>query len=217
VVLILLTSQVGSAAVRAWTGHLYLVAAYWIPALLAAGAPGTWFEEWLMRSDARWRRHVSRLPGWLAHVSEVAYLLCYPLVPISFLVVWRSGDQGNVNRFWMSVLGAGFTCYGALPWLVSRPPRLAARETVQVHGVARINAMVLNRVSHQLNTFPSGHVAVSIASALSVWTVSPAAAAVIGVIALGVSVGAVTGRYHYVVDVIAGAAVGVLTACGFRL
>ena len=212
VVLILLTRFMASATIRMWAGHLYLVAAYRIPALLATGAPGTWFEEWLVRSDAGWRPYVSRFPAWLAHVCEVAYLLCYPLVPIAFVVVWTRGDTSDVNRFWMAVLGAGFVCYGALPWLVSRPPRLASGEGGQVRGVARVNVLVLNRVSHQLNTFPSGHVAVSVASAVSLWSFSPGTAAVIGAIALGVSVGAVTGRYHYVVDVIAGAAVGVLTA-----
>jgi membrane-associated phospholipid phosphatase len=213
VVVILLTSRMASATIRAWAGHLYLVAAYWIPSLLAAGVAGTWFEEWLVRSDAGWRQYVSGLPVWLAHICELAYLFCYPLVPIAFLVVWTNGDDADVNRFWMIVLGAGFLCYGALPWLVSRPPRLVSGEPIQVRGVARANAFVLDRVSHQLNTFPSGHVAVSVASALAVWTVSPPAGAVIGAIALGVSVGAITGRYHYVVDVIAGAAVGVLSAC----
>ena len=67
-------------------------------------------------------------------------------------------------------------------------------------------------MSHRLNTFPSGHVAVSVASALRLWSVSPAAAMVVGAIACGVAIGAVTGRYHYVVDVLAGAVVGVLSA-----
>jgi membrane-associated phospholipid phosphatase len=35
---------------------------------------------------------------------------------------------------------------------------------------------------------------------------------VIGAIASGVGIGAVTGRYHYVVDVLAGAAVGLLSS-----
>jgi membrane-associated phospholipid phosphatase len=210
--LVLLTSRTASATLRAWAGHLYLVAAYWIPGLLAAGAPGTWFEDWLVGSDRRWRRHVAAVPAWLAHVFELAYLLCYPLVPLAFLVVWTSGDDTHVDRFWMAVLAAGFASYGPLPWLVSRPPRLASAERFHVPGIGRVNALVLNRVSHQFNTFPSGHVAVSVASALSVWTVSPAAAAVIGAIAVGVAIGAVTGRYHYVVDVLAGAVVGLLSA-----
>jgi membrane-associated phospholipid phosphatase len=82
----------------------------------------------------------------------------------------------------------------------------------RVIGVARVNTAVLSRVSHQLNTFPSGHVAVAIAAALSVWPVMPLAAAAFGMIALGVAIGAVTGRYHYVLDVVTGAMAGVISA-----
>jgi membrane-associated phospholipid phosphatase len=66
---------------------------------------------------------------------------------------------------------------------------------------------MLGRVSHELNTFPSGHVAVSCAAAAMVGTVSPAAALVIGVIAVVIAVGAIAGHYHYVVDVALGFAV----------
>jgi hypothetical protein len=211
VALIVITSRTASVAVRSWAAHLYLVTAYRIPGLLATAVPGGWFESWLVRSDRRWR-HASAAPAWFAHICELAYLLCYPLVPAAFLVVWLRGDGCDVNRFWTAVLGAGFFCYGLLPWLVSRPPRLVSGDRVGVRGVARVNALVLDRMSHRLNTFPSGHVAVSFASATSLWSVSPAAATVVGAIACGVAIGAVTGRYHYVVDVLAGAGVGLISA-----
>ena len=212
VALIVLASRTASVALRSWAGPLYLVTAYRIPGLLATAVPGGWFENWLVHSDRWWRRHARAAPAWLAHICELAYLLCYPLVPAAFLVVWIRGDDRDVNRFWTAVLGAGFLCYGLLPWLVSRPPRLVSGDRVGVRGVARVNALVLDRMSHRLNTFPSGHVAVSVASACGVWVVSPAAATVVGVIACGVAIGAVTGRYHYVVDVCAGAVVGLLSA-----
>jgi membrane-associated phospholipid phosphatase len=211
IVMIVVTSRTAPAALRAWAGHLYLVAAYRIPGLLAAATPGTWFEDWLVASDLGWRSYVTALPTWLSHVCELAYLLCYPLVPASFLFVWVGGDAAHVTRFWLAVLGAGFGCYGLLPWLVSRPPRLVAGETIRARGIARANVIVLDRLSHRLNTFPSGHVAVSVASAASVWPVSPAAGTAIGVLALGVAIGAVSGRYHYVIDVVAGAVVGLLS------
>jgi hypothetical protein len=210
--LIVLTSRTASAAIRAWAGHVYLVAAYRIPGLLATAASATPFEDWLVRTDREWRQYVPATPAWLAHVCELAYLLCYPLVPVSFLIVWTGGDDGYVNRFWMAVLGGGFVCYGLLPWLVSRPPRSLTGGGAQPRGVARLNALVLNHLSHRLNTFPSGHVAVSVASALSLWPISPAAAAIVGTVAGGVAAGAVTGRYHYVVDVLAGAVIGLLSA-----
>jgi membrane-associated phospholipid phosphatase len=216
---IVVMSRAAPLALRAWAAHAYLAAGYWIPSLLATRT-SAWFEDWLVGTDRhfRWlpalagRSDAARFPAWFASISETAYLLCYPLVPVAFLLVWIRRDVTDVNRFWMAVLGAGFACYGLLPWLVSRPPRLLSGETPHARGIARVNALVLDRVSHRLNTFPSGHVSVSVASALSVWAVSPVAATVIGAIALGVSVGAVTGRYHYVLDVIAGAVVGVLSA-----
>jgi membrane-associated phospholipid phosphatase len=79
-------------------------------------------------------------------------------------------------------------------------------------GVASFNASILRTASHQFNTFPSGHVAVAIAVALSVLPVWRAAAVIFGVIAAGIAVGAAIGRYHYGIDVLVGALVGVAAA-----
>ncbi|HEY6361577.1 MAG TPA: phosphatase PAP2 family protein [Vicinamibacterales bacterium] len=196
--------------VRAWLGHAYLLAGYRIPSLLAPTAADTRFERWLVETDRAWRPSTSAIPRPMAHIFEVAYLLCYPLVPAAFAVVWARGDDNHINRFWMAVLASGFACYGLLPWLASRPPRSLPDAERPGSGLARFNVRVLERASHGLNTFPSGHVGVAVAAALSVWPVSPAAAIVFGVVATGVAIGAVTGRYHYVPDVVIGAAVGLL-------
>jgi membrane-associated phospholipid phosphatase len=63
---------------------------------------------------------------------------------------------------------------------------------------------VLERWSHQFNTFPSGHVAVAVAAASSVASVSTEAGAVIGAVAAAIAIGAAAGGYHYIVDVILG-------------
>src|SRR5215208_7098277 len=44
---------------RAWLGHLYLVAGYWIPALAAAHGGGGAFEQWLVSADAGWQRRLA--------------------------------------------------------------------------------------------------------------------------------------------------------------
>jgi membrane-associated phospholipid phosphatase len=74
--------------------------------------------------------------------------------------------------------------------------------------LAAVNTAVLNRVSHQLNTFPSGHVAVAVVAASSAFSVWWPAGLVLAVVAAGIAIGAVAGRYHYVVDVIFGVIVG---------
>jgi membrane-associated phospholipid phosphatase len=150
------------------------------------------------------------VPQWLRQPLELAYLLCYPLVPASFAVVRVVGDQTDIERFWLAILLAGYACYATVPWLVSRPPRLMAASTELGGALASLNTRVLGRVSHQLTTFPSGHVAVATAAALTVWPVSRPAGAAIAVVAAGIAAGAVAGRYHFAVDVVLGAVVGVV-------
>jgi hypothetical protein len=193
--------------VRAWAPIAYLIAGYWMPALIVTPAKDRRFEGWLIRSDRQLRQFLPGVPRSLVHVVELGYLLCYPLVPLSFGIVWLNGDAGDVERFWLTVLLSGYACYVSLPWLVSRPPRLQPGERTRQGALEQLNAHVLGRVSHQLNTFPSGHVAVAAAAAASVASVSvPAGAALAGIVA-AISIGAAAGGYHYVIDVIFGLAV----------
>ena len=193
--------------VRAWAPIGFLIAGYWMPALLVTPGTDRRFEEWLIRSDRQLRQFLPAVPRSLGHVVELGYLLCYPLVPLSFGIVWLNGDAADVERYWLTVLLSGYACYVTLPWLVSRPPRVHRSAGARQGALARLNAHVLGRVSHRLNTFPSGHVAVAAAAAASVATVSiPGGAALAGFVA-AISIGAAAGGYHYVMDVIFGLAV----------
>jgi membrane-associated phospholipid phosphatase len=212
-------------AVRAWLPHAYIVLGYWVPAAFTPVPRDGRFERWLAHADAcLWGQarawHVpdpNLTPAW--HRSgtrgflELAYLLCYPLVPAAFTVVYFRGDSCAVERFWMAVLMAAYACYGTLRWTAARPPRLAMRH-VPDGLFASLNAFVLGRVSHRLNTFPSGHVAMSIATAIAVGRVSVEAGALSGALAMAIAVAAVAGRYHYLVDVVLGLLLGVAAGAG---
>ena len=194
----------GSAALRAWMPHVYLVAGYWMPALLVAPAREQLFEAWLVRSDTSLRRWLPAVPALFVPLVEFAYLLCYPLVPLSFGVVWLRGGSMDVERFWLAILLAGYACYITLPWLVSRPPRARRRDGGLPRGVRSFNELVLARWSHQLNTFPSGHVAVAAAAAVAAGSVSLEAGIALAAVVAAITVGAAAGGYHYVIDVILG-------------
>ncbi|MGH9346515.1 MAG: phosphatase PAP2 family protein [Vicinamibacterales bacterium] len=199
---------------RAWMPVAYLLLGYWIPAAFAP-PPSPRFERWLALADARVRARVPHLTSrWCGlsdagrEVLELSYLLCYPLVPAAFAVVVVHGSEGDVERFWLGVLAAGYMCYGTLPWTTARPPwRMTGQEAARL-GLARVNVQVLGRLSHQFVTFPSGHVAVATAAALGAARVSPAAGAGLGVLVALIAVAAVAGRYHYLVDVLLGLFVG---------
>jgi hypothetical protein len=206
--LVYIASWQGGTALRGWLAHLYLVCGYWIPALLVVSdARASRLEAWLLRTDRVWRRRLVAMPGWAVQALEVPYLLCYAMVPAAFVLIWTLGTDVDVERFWTSVLAAGFACYGTLPWLVSRPPRLATGGPDAARGVARINLLVLGRMSHRLNTFPSGHVAVSAAATLAVLSVWPTAGIALAVLTCGIAAGAAAGGYHYLIDVLLGLAI----------
>jgi hypothetical protein len=205
---------------RMWLPNAYLVAGYWLPALVVTARPAE-FETWLLKTERAWRtlptaagtfppppklRRTCRVRD---QVAEFAYLCCYPLVPAAFIVIYMNGSTGDVNRFWTAVLAAGFACYVSLPWVVSRPPRCLEGATSPVSPMRSINVRLLDRFSHGWNTFPSGHVAIAIAAALSTMSVAPRAGSAFLLVAIGILVGAVSGRYHYAVDAVAGAAVGI--------
>src|SRR5262249_18954620 len=134
---------------RLWLGHLYLIAGYWLPALLVTRSPNR-FEAWLRRTERSFGSFGTF--GLFGTFWEVAYLCCYPVVSAAFLTVYLIGSIADVARFWTAVLAAGFICYISLPWLVSRPPRLIEDTNASPSGVRRINLHVLDRVSHGWNT-----------------------------------------------------------------
>jgi membrane-associated phospholipid phosphatase len=212
--LIVLLSRTTPVEARFWLAHLYLGLGYWIPSLFTARGSDTPFETWLRQSDEEWRRFVPRLTAAAAAILELAYLSCYFVVPAAFVIAWVHGNTEQVDRYWLAVLLSGFACYGSLPWLVSRPPRMFGEPHASppATSASAFNMSVLRRVSHELNTFPSGHVAVAIAVALTMAPISWTAGAVFGMLAAGIAVGAAVGRYHYGVDVIAGALVGIAAA-----
>ena len=203
-------ARVLDADVRLWLGHLYLIAGYWLPALLVTRSPQR-FEAWLLSTEKAWNLSPVARPFTVraSALAELAYLCCYPVVPAAFLIVYLNGPSAQVDRFWTSVLAAGYLCYISLPWLVSRPPRALEGAGVGASRVRRLNLHVLGRLSHGWNTFPSGHVAVAFAAAISVTMSAPRLGIGFLILAVGILIGSVTGRYHYAIDAVIGAIVGV--------
>jgi membrane-associated phospholipid phosphatase len=203
-----------AAAARDWLPVLYLPLGYWLPALLVTSTNPT-LESRLLSFDRRLfgdnglARSAIRAPRPLAELLEFAYLMCYPAVPAGLLWLVLGGFPEQADRFWTAVLLAGFCCYGLLPWLPTRPPRALQQTWHSRSSIRSFNLWILDRASVQLNTFPSGHTAASLATALVVGAQLPLAGAALGAIALGIAVGSVVGGYHYAADAISGAAVAV--------
>lgn len=196
---------------------IVLLLGYWLSGLLFMRVDHL-AEERLQSIDAvllertgvlSWYRRAS---GVLTEFFELNYLLVYPAVPAGATVLALSGFSGELGRFWTVVLLAEFACYGALPWIQVRPPRLFDETSDQgAHAriIRRFNQWIARRLSVGASTIPSGHVAGALATALAVGTVMPGAGAVFLGLALSIAVASVLGRYHYLTDSGLGAVIAV--------
>jgi hypothetical protein len=203
-----------SAALRDWLPVAFLVLGYWAPGALVTDTH-VGLERWLRSVDER--LFASALGYVLLHLPRLAYALLeasyatvYPLVPLSIGLIVATGAYSEVDRFWTTVLGAEYVCYGLLPVLPTRPPRaFQPQSKASVTPAARLNLWVLDRFSNRWNTFPSGHVAGSLACGLAVTPVLPVAGGILIVVAVLIALASVAGRYHYAADAVAGAGVAV--------
>lgn len=198
------------ALVRDWAPGAFILAGYYVSGRFFV-EPSASFEAWLMAWDRRVlgdpTTRFARWPRPLLAYLEIAYVLCFLLVPAGFALLAATGRAVLADRYWTMVLAAELGSFAPLgviqtrpPWLVERPASLPDR------AVHRVASGFVEQFTICANTFPSGHAAGSLAVALALAGAMPWASAVFFVLALSIGAASVVGRYHYVVDVVAGAA-----------
>ena len=109
-------------------------------------------------------------------VLEVAYLFCYPLVPLGLLAMYAAGQRDHVASFWLVVLIATYLCYAMTPFVPAYPPRdLAGGQAAPAQaGKARVfNRWILKHGSIHAISFPSAHVASTFAVSLVLLRFAP--------------------------------------------
>ena len=201
-----------SVFARVWLlPPVVLLLGYWATGALFV-APMHNIERALQSVDDRLRirHHAARAPRWLATFLEFAYAGVYPLIPIALALHMWFAAPPDPERFWAVVLITDYICFGTLPWLQTRPPRAIEAADPWRSAFRHFNTRLTSTASIRVNTFPSGHAAEAVATALLVlqapwpwvlWMFFNAAA---------ISAGAVFGRYHYAVDALAGWLVAVV-------
>jgi membrane-associated phospholipid phosphatase len=201
------------AAVRDLSPALMILVGYFASGLFFVG-PTRRFESWLIEWDrrllgdpstrfARWPR------AWLAFL-DIIYMGCFLMLPAGLVALMVTGHGALVDRYWTLVMAAEFGSFLPLTVVQSRPPWVIEREPVLPdRAVHRLASEFVQHLTIRANTFPSGHAAGSLAVALGVIDVLPATGAVLLVLALCICLASVVGRYHYVVDVVAGAALAI--------
>jgi membrane-associated phospholipid phosphatase len=210
---ILVTALAAPAWLREWAPLAYLLAGYYASAYLFV-SPSAAIEAWLAAWDRRLLGDPStRFAAWprtLVASLEIIYMGCFLLIGAGFAILTAGGHRALADRYWTLVVGAEFGAFAPLAFVQTRPPWALERKPVladrRVHDLA---ARMVQRFTIHVNTFPSGHVAGSLAVALAVLGAMPWTGAALLLLAAIIALACVVGRYHYIVDVVAGAVLAV--------
>lgn len=167
------------------------------------------------------------LESWLHPVAvdffEAAYFSYFvtPLVVMAVLIARR--DVATMNRLYLGVLTTVFASYVGYVLVPARSPYLAAADpalawafsyAVEVRGFLVgdwLRATIDSWDTVKLNAFPSGHTAVAVVFLTLLWR-SPGLRWVVIPSYLALIASTVYLRYHYLVDVMAGALLGAVSA-----
>lgn len=184
---------------------MLLLVAYWTSGMLFV-APMRRVEAAFLALDDRLRigRLAAGSPRWVAELLEAAYVGVYPLIPIALGVHLLFAAAPDAGRFWSVILITDYVCFGALPWLQTRPPRGIESGEPWRSTIRAFNLRIAGSASIGVNTFPSGHAAEALAAALLVLDAPLPIVIVMFLNALAISAGAVLGRYHYAADALSG-------------
>lgn len=229
-------SATAGAALRDWLPVALMLVPYWQTGQFFRG-PNAKIQRWLLRLDLRWIGRVAARNGTartrLGLALEIAYVFCYPFVPLGLAALYLSGRSARADFFWLVVLAATYLCYAITPFFPAMPPRDAMQGAPGARspggGVPadpvpgeqnrgrRFNRWLQEWGSIHAISFPSAHVASALAVSLVLLRWMPVTGGCFLAVALLIAVAAVAGRYHYLLDVLLGAAValGVFTASFF--
>lgn len=179
-------------------------------------------DQWLFGTDP-----LLVLEPWLHPVAvdffEAAYFSYFvtPLVVMAVLIVRK--DVATMNRLYLGVLMVVFVSYVGYVLVPARSPYLAAQDpslawAFPYAGDVRgwvigdwIRATIESWDTVKFNAFPSGHSAVAVVFLVLLWRY-PGLRWVVVPSYLALILSTVYLRYHYIVDVVVGVALGATSA-----
>jgi len=171
-------------------------------------------DRWLFHADPTVELQRFLVPA-LTDLFFVAYLTYYFIAIALGAVIWRR-NRSTARRFIFTLTLAyvvSYAGYFALPALGPRVA-LASRHTVPLEttSVSRTISSTLDELENtKFDVFPSGHTMIAIVVMIVAFQRARAAFWSLLPVAVCLVISTVYCRYHYVVDVIAGAALAVLT------
>jgi membrane-associated phospholipid phosphatase len=204
---------------RDWYALLLIPFFYAEIPILNAGFLSAARDESIRSPEALWfpfepvRTFAAAAPWWpLSETLHFAYLCYYPIIYVPLLVLFLKGKR---EAFQETAFTVGLTYYCSFLifvfWPVLGPwDLLPVARTVPDGPLRRLAVAILIAGSSRGTAFPSSHLAVAVTQTLCVGRHLPRLAPLLGLLSAGIAIGAVYASFHYAVDMLAGAAVGVV-------
>ena len=162
------------------------------------------------------RAAIECLGAAIPTLLEAAYLSVYIIAPLAIGALYLFRHREQADRLWVALLLGLMLSYVQFPFWPSEPPRtvFAGLDLPSfLTPLRRLNLLLVGNYGIHSSVFPSAHVSGAISGALMMRRVMPDrrwVGDVLLVTAVLIAVATVYGRYHYLVDALAGTAVGVV-------
>lgn len=164
--------------------------------------------------------HAGGRPDWLTDAASIAYASYYVLPIACVAVLWKQGRLAEFERLVFSVtvvLLVSYAAYFIAPAAGPRVPQYDAQ--AQLGGgaaSAALRAFLRGCERNELDAFPSGHTATSLVFLFQAWPMFRRQRFLLAATVAAIVFSTVYLSLHYVVDVVAGAALAALVVIALR-
>lgn len=184
------------------------------------------YDRPLIRAEQRWFGNPSLWlargrPAWLHEVMQFFYWTYFLYIPVLGLGLYWQNDLPRFEAMAMSTSLGYAICYSIYPWFPLWGPRWALVDEGLLHDDEKVlhggffarfmNRIIWSDTAHKGGAMPSAHSSTCVI--FMIWCVRVwglPGALVGGFVGVMMFISTVYGRYHYVIDVIVGTAIGVL-------
>lgn len=172
---------------------------------------GTWFGQ----PSLRWQSRGGRSATEAVHAFYASY---YFYTPVLGITLHLTGQFADFERMSLAVVVGYFLCYLLFPVLPTWGPRWGLARAGLTDSprpmegyliTSLMNRVMWGGLAFKGGAMPSAHSSTAVVFWIwcgRIWGLE--GAIVGGIVAVGMWIGSIYGRYHYLLDVIAGAAVG---------
>jgi membrane-associated phospholipid phosphatase len=168
-------------------------------------------------TDAIWRDAFGR-PSWLTDLAYLLYVGYYFLPVVLAVMLYQQRRRADFDEFVLNIVVCFYLLYvGYLLWPTCGP-RLSVKDELMVLGGGSVSVALRAFIQYAERTttdaFPSGHTAVALVCLFLGWRMLPLWQLPLSLAVFGIIFSTVYLHYHYLIDIVAGAALAaVALAC----